>query len=80
VFIWALFTVIWEIIENYFDIWHYIDDIKVWETATKKTTEDGKDTDLRIPLNWTVIRDNDISWWETERRSEIIYIIKIYSS
>jgi hypothetical protein len=27
----------------------------------KHPTEFGKDADLRIPLNWTVIRDNDIS-------------------
>ena len=56
-FICVLFTVIWEIIEHYFDIWDYIDDIKEWENAKKqlKRTEFGKDVDLRIPLNWTVI-------------------------
>jgi hypothetical protein len=27
----------------------------------KHPTELGKDADLRIPINWTVIRDNDIS-------------------
>jgi len=31
VFIRVIFIVIWEIIENYFDIWHYIDDIKEGE-------------------------------------------------
>ena len=36
VFIRVLFTVIWEIIENYFDIWDYIDDIKEWENAKQK--------------------------------------------
>ena len=35
-----ILTVIWEIIENiyYFDIWHYIDDINVWENAHRKHT------------------------------------------
>ena len=39
-----ILTVIWEIIENiyYFDIWHYIDDIKVWENAHKKHTHTKK--------------------------------------
>ena len=32
----VLFTVIGEIIENYLDIWHDIDDIKEWENAKKK--------------------------------------------
>ena len=32
-FIRVLFTVIWEIIENYFDIWHDIDDIKELKNA-----------------------------------------------
>ena len=43
----------------------------------KKKKEFGKDADLRIPLNWTVIRDNDVSGCrlETELRSEsIIYM------
>ena len=77
-FIRVLFTIIWEIIENYFDIWHYIDDIKEWENAKKKIIKKtknrtkqnqkkqktqpnfGKDADLRIPWNWTVIRDKDV--------------------
>ena len=50
-FIRVLFTVIWEIIENYFDIRHYIDDIKDGENANKtkkKTpTEFGKDVSGR---------------------------------
>ena len=33
---YIVFTVIWEIFEHYFDIWHYIDDIKEWENAIKK--------------------------------------------
>jgi len=60
VFIRVLFTVIWEIIENYFDIRHDIDDIKEGENVEKvikkqKTeknpTEFGKDANLRIPWN-----------------------------
>ena len=35
-FILVLFTVIGEIIEKKFDIWHNIDDIKQWENAKKK--------------------------------------------
>ena len=68
-------TVFWEIIENYFDIWHYIDDIKEGEF--------GKDADLRISLNWTVIRDNDVSGRRFEERTSIkawtsIWVYHIY--
>jgi len=35
------------------------------------TTEFGKDADLRIPLNWTVIRDNDVSGRRFEERTSI---------
>jgi len=35
--------------------------LKCEKLLQKNPTEDGKDTDLRIPLNWTVIRDNDVS-------------------
>ena len=34
-------------------------------------TEFGKDSDLRIPINWTVIRDNDISGRQFEERALI---------
>ena len=34
-------------------------------------TEFGKDADLRIPLNWTVIRDNDVSGRRFEERASI---------
>ena len=30
-----------------------------------------KDADLRIPLNWTVIRDNDVSERRFEERASI---------
>ena len=33
--------------------------------------EFGKDVDLRIPLNWTMIRDNDISGRRFEDRTSI---------
>jgi hypothetical protein len=37
----------------------------------KHPTEFGKDADLRIPLNWTVIRDNDISGCQFEEWTSI---------
>jgi len=48
VFIQVLLTVIWEIIENtyYFDIWHYIDDIKEWENAKKNNNKKQKKNPL----------------------------------
>ena len=36
-----------------------------------KPTEFEKDADLRISLNWTVIRDNDVSGCRFEERSSI---------
>ena len=37
----------------------------------KKPTEFGKDVDLRISLNWIVIRENDVSGRQFEDRSSI---------
>ena len=52
---------------------YYIDDIKEGEEKNQKKTpaEFGKDVDLRIPLNWTMIRDNDISGRRFEDRTSI---------
>jgi hypothetical protein len=42
----------------------------------KKTIEFGKDADLRISINWTVIRDNDVSGHRFEKRTSIwVYYI-----
>ena len=38
---------------------------------TIKTTEFGKDADLRITLNWTMIRDNDVSGHRFEEWTSI---------
>ena len=40
----------------------------------KKTIEFGKDADLRISINWTVIRDNDVNG---HRFESIIYILEM---
>jgi len=37
-------------------------------------TEFGKDADLRIPLNWIMIRDNDVSGRRFEERT----LIRVY--
>ena len=48
------------------------------ENAKKnKPTEFEKDADLRISLNWTVIRDNDVSGCRFEERSSI-WVYHIY--
>jgi hypothetical protein len=49
----------------------------------KKKKKIGKNADLRIPLNWTVIRDNDVSgrWfeeWTSIRDWTSIWVYHIY--
>jgi hypothetical protein len=72
VFIRVLFTVIWEsskIISIYETILMILKSEKMLNKNNR--TEFGKDADLRIPLNWTMIRDNDVSERRFEERASI---------